>query len=828
MQPSINRAQKVQRQSSMIIPTMLTSFVGREREIDDVKRLLLSARCVTLTGAAGCGKTRLAQHMASQVGHRYPHGVFWVELARLDDPMLIPQALAAVLDILEQTDAPVVAGLVNALQDKHLLIILDNCEHLLHDTARLVSALLTATPVTVLATSREPLAIAGEQRYPVTPLALPDADLPLNELAENEAVRLFVERAQAVVPQFALTPQNSPVITNICRRLDGIPLAIELASARLNVLTVDQIATRLDDRFALLTPAPHVTHSPHLTLYAAIEWSYNLLSPQEQMLLRRMSVFAGGCALEAAEAVCDGDGLDRQMILMLIASLADKSLLAADTLHGSEARYRMLETVRAYAHDRLAETGEQATVQAHYLQWSIELTEDAAPKLRGFDQQVWLDKLEIEQDNMRVALAWAIDHGHVEAGLRLATAMYQFWITRNHLHEGFLWFERLLNVLELDERLSLFMRVNALTHGAWIAMFMADGVTATRWSGRAVQLCEASGDTGAALMSLALAGAGGAARARGDLRTAFAISERAHQLDRERGSVNPLMTGMQFYTMGHTAIMLGEYATAHRCLEHALQFAHENGDAWRVAITLAATADLARCEGRFADAIGLYTESRAQFATVGAVRELPNIDRGLGYTWLRLGNDRHAQTLFERSLQAQRSLNNRQGILQALLGFAALAAAIGFSSNSARLHGFVLSTRDWLPILPDPGDAADRADYTHFLAQVRIVLGETDFIAATTEGSRLSLNEAVEYALRLRLSSSDPLAMYGQPADGLSPREREVAALIGRGLSNGEIAETLVLSKRTVENHISSIFSKLGVSSRAQVVRWALHNLPSA
>jgi predicted ATPase/DNA-binding CsgD family transcriptional regulator len=823
MERSNHHTHTAQSQLRAHLPAMRTSFVGRDRDIDEVKHMLTVTRLVTLVGAAGNGKTRLARQVVDHVRGNYPDGVYWIELAPLEDSQLVVHAVCDALQIALQPHMPLIETLQEALRAKHMLMVLDNCEHHLQACQSLVNELLDGTSVNILTTSREALKVLGEQRYPVAPMSFPSVHLSPDEMMQFDAVRLFIERAQAVVPQFALTPQNSLAIVNICSRLDGIPLALELASARLNVLTVEQIASRLDDRFALLTAAPHMTQSPHPTLQAAIEWSYMLLSPPEQALLRRMSVFAGGCSLEAAEVVCAGEGIDRRAILTHIGSVADKSLLVADTLHGGEARYRMLETVRAYAHDRLVEEGEHLALQARHLQWCIDLAENAAPKLRSVDQHLWLDKLEIEQDNTRAALAWAIEQRHIKEGLRIAVAMYQFWVTRGDLHEGLLWFKRLLDLL--DERLPLFTHVNALTHGAWIAMFMADAETATHWSASAIRLCEASGDEGASLMSLALAGASGAARAGGDMRTALAMSEQSYKLERGRGIASSLMTGMRLYSMAHSSIVLGDYAPAHSYLEQALRFAHEKEDGWRVGITLAAIGDLARCEGRFADAVPVYTDSLAQFQKIGAVREMPNIDRGLGYTWLRLENHRHAQALFERSLEAQRTLKNRLGILQALLGFGALAAAIGYASTSAQLHGFVLGSRDWPPILPDPGDTADRADYTYFLAQVRAVLGEADFIAAANDGRALSLDQAVEIARHLRLPLTGPSVTDAQPpADGLSPREREVAALIGRGLSNGEIAETLVLSKRTVENHISGIFSKLGLTSRAQVVRWALQN----
>ncbi|MGH9818295.1 MAG: ATP-binding protein, partial [Candidatus Acidiferrales bacterium] len=288
------------------IPTVLTSFVGRKRDIAEVRRLLVSSRLVTLTGAAGCGKTRLALRVAKGVAPRYADGIHWVELARLADPALIPQTIAKVLHVTEQPGRPTVEGLLDALHDRHLVLVLDNCEHVLSACTQLVETLLAGTEAIILATSREPLGVTGEMRYPVPPMALPPLTLPPDEMGQYDAIQLFVERARAIVPDFALTTDNAAAVAGICHHLDGMPLAIELASARANVLTVEQIAARLDDRFRLLGTAPHVTYSHHRSLRAAMDWSYDFLATPEQVLLRRLSVVAGGCSLATAETICAG------------------------------------------------------------------------------------------------------------------------------------------------------------------------------------------------------------------------------------------------------------------------------------------------------------------------------------------------------------------------------------------------------------------------------------------------------------------------------------------------------------------------------------------
>ena len=321
-----------------IIPIVPTSFIGRRREIDELTRLLASSSLVTLTGTAGCGKTRLALRAAQEIYGRYPDGIHWLELAPLADATLLPQFIANGLHLKEQAERPLLQTIIEALKERNSLLILDNCEHLRTACAELITNLLAETSVSILTTSREPLSISGERLYPVPPLSLPPRPLSLDtgaDVSQFDAIQLFAERAGAILPQFALTADNVDIVATICHQLDGLPLAIEMAAARVNVLTVAQIANRLDNHFALLAPTAQIT-SPHQTLRAAIDWSYDLLTAPEQLLLRRLSVFAGGCSLSEAETVCAEDGIEREQVLDLLASLVSKSLVTAVTLNAAK------------------------------------------------------------------------------------------------------------------------------------------------------------------------------------------------------------------------------------------------------------------------------------------------------------------------------------------------------------------------------------------------------------------------------------------------------------------------------------------------------------
>jgi predicted ATPase/DNA-binding CsgD family transcriptional regulator len=810
------------------LPASVSSFIGREQELREIRQRLREHRLVTLTGTGGTGKTRLALEAAAGELDQFADGVWLVELAGLSSSELVVQTIAKVLALPETPDLAPIERLGAFLQGRHLLLVLDNCEHLIEECAHITAFLLVRCPhLALLATSREPLAIGGEVVLRVPPLRLPDPTRPveLASLLRYDAVCLFVERAHAVEPSFQLTASNAETVVEICGRLDGIPLALELASARVNVLTVQEIAARLNDRFALLTSGQRSGLEPrHHTLRAAIDWSYTLLTPEEQTLLSRLAVFAAGFTLDTAETVYSGEGIAEGRMLDVLSSLVGKSLVVAETTSRAQARYRLLETICEYALEKLAEAGEVTRLRDRHLDLFLARAEAAAPKLFDAYQQLWLNWLEGEHDNIRAALAWALEGGRIEAGLRIAIALVRFWEIRGYVREGLAWFERLLG--QAGEGIPLVVRASGFTFAAFLADFLGDVSSTTSYARDAVALAEAAGDEGKSILGFALGGLATNARAAGDYQTAFTLMERSVQLLRDSPWPS-FHLGMAIYVQGELALRLGYYDTARVMLDESLTLAREAGDSYRIAYILKSFGELAHCEQKYAEAQIAYEQSVALLRELGATHDdLAAPLHNLGHACLHLGDVERAQALFTESMAACQAQHNPSGMIaECLIGFAALAIVHGSPAAGARLLaaavaiGAQRAKSSWV---------AMRMEYEHYLALARAKLADAEFQAEQTAGRALSLEQAIEYAQNLPLISSATPAI-GEKTDDLTEREREVAALIAQGKSNGEIAGELVLSKRTVEKHIANILSKLGLTSRAQLVRWAIgHGLTQA
>ncbi len=636
------------------LPIALTSFIGRTHELAEVGRLLARIRLLTLTGVGGCGKTRLALAAATMVLSEYSDGVWLVELAALTDAALVPQAVATTLGVREEPQRPLTATLLDALRFRDMVLVLDNCEHLIDACAQLAQTLLGACPhLRILATSREALGVAGETTWLVPSLALPDPQLApaLEELAQVEAVQLFVERALAALPTFALTQANAPAVAQICQRLDGIPLAIELAAARIKVLAVEQITTRLDACFRLLTAGSRSALPRHQTLRAAIDWSYVLLSDLERAMFRRLSVFAGGWTLEAAEAVCAGEGVTADEVLELLAHLVDKSLVVVETPDGA-VRYRLLETVRQYGWDRLREAGEATAIRQQHAAYYVALAEMIEPKLRGVEQQAWLARLESEHDNLRAALEWsqAAEDG-AQLGLRLAGALGWFWMMRGHLSEGRAWLARVLAWPEAVR--PTLARAWGLNRAGFLASAQRDEI--------ARALHEES------------------------LAISRALQDKAH--------IAWALSGL-----GNALREQDDYIQAAGQYEECLALFRELDDTWGCAWALLSLGGLARPQGDHARAGAWYEESLALFRKVGDRWNQARVLRGLGRVARAQGNYAQATKLLEESLVLLRELGDKAGMVRALTRLEEVAQDRGDHARAAVLY------QESLTLLRELGD----------------------------------------------------------------------------------------------------------------------------
>lgn len=680
------------------LPLQLTSFVGREKEILQVKRLLLGDRFVTLTGPGGTGKTRLALHIAAELLELFPDGVWLAEFASLSDPILVPQTVAAVLGIRESSGRPIMALLTDFLRSKELLLILDNCEHLLPACAQLVSTLLQACPhLCIIATSREALNIPGELSFRVPSLSIPDTQHlpPLPVLTQYEAMQLFIERAEIIQPGFALTDTNAPAIAQICRRLDGIPLAIELAVARVKVMPVEQVTARLDNRFRLLTGGSRTALPRHQTLQALIDWSYDLLSEAERTLLRRLSIFAGGWTLEAAEAICAGEGLKHDEVLDILIQLVNKSLVISDHESDAEARYRLLETIRQYARERLLEAGGGEEVRDRHLDYYLKFAERSEPELRGPNQVVWLDRLEKEVDNVRAALEWSLDV-NVEAGLRMASALLWFWHIRAGKSEGIDWLERALSA-DVQEPYGpalpptrVLIRGKALNAAGSLMIMHGNAERACGLSEESLKLHQELGPSGRQGTAYALWNLAQGASYREDLEQAEGLAQKSLTLFREVGDKFGIAQCLDH--LGSYALIRGDYAESKKIWEDDSALRREIGDRDGIAWTLSCLANLAFWQGDYDQADTLYIESRNVFHEIGNRWGVSMALSGMGSVMLAQGEFERAAKLYEEALVYGREMGDQNTIAGRRYDLARVAWSRGEYEQAARIYEENLTT----------------------------------------------------------------------------------------------------------------------------------------
>lgn len=714
------------------LPPEPTPFVGRQREIEEVKHALTrpEVRLLTLTGPGGVGKTRLAVRVASELAAEFPHGVYFADLAGLKNPVLVASAIGEALGVVEKGRTSVFEGLKQHLREKVLLLVIDNFEHVL-EAAPLVAQVLSIAPgVTVLATSRVRLHLSAEYEHRVEPLSVPDGGhLPgCDALCEYDAVRLFAQRAAAIEPGFQVTEESALAIAKICARVDGLPLAIELVTARVKVLPPQAMLARLDDRLGMLTEGPRDRPARHRTLRTTIDWSWDLLTDHEQKLLRRLSVFTGGATLRGIAAVCAAEG-ERDPVGGLT-SLVDHSLVRRDEGSDDEPRFRMLETLREYALEKLTASGEAGELRMRHAQYYLQLAEHADRGLTGPAQRERLDELKAEHDNLRAALAWALD-ASVELGLRLAVALWRFWWVRGYLSEGRGWLEQ---GLARGANLPPTLRARALRAAGNLALVQTD-------LNRAQALCEQSLKIERELqeptaVSAAVCMLGNVAWYQGDYARAVEAYEESLALDRQAGDEYGIVSNLG--NLGQVALDRGEYQQAAVLLEDALAISRRLGDQWGISNAYNALGKAALYQGKYQDALEVFEQSLISKRALGDPEGVADSLIGMADTLLKLGDHGRADLLFREALDLIRKIGTQRALPGCLEGLAGVAELQGAPGRAALLVGAAESLREAVGLRVTP---AYHIIHEERARAIRDQLGEAVFDRERRRGHRMSLEE---------------------------------------------------------------------------------------
>jgi predicted ATPase/DNA-binding CsgD family transcriptional regulator len=705
------------------------------------------------------------------------------------------------------------AILTQHLQPKRLLLVVDNCEHLVASSAHLIDSLLRACPgLRVLATSREPLGVDGEIAWRVPSLSLPWPPQPTSgeRGAQSEAVRLFLERATEAAPSFAVTQQNEASIARVCYRLDGIPLALELAATRVTVLSVEQIADELDDRFRLLVGGTRTAVPRHQTLQATFDWSFDLLTDPEQAVLRRLAPFAGGFGLDAARTVCSGSGVAAADVLDHLTRLVNKSLVAAD-VRAKIARFHLLETVQQYAAARLQEAGENVAAGAQHLAWFVDLAERAEPEQRNADQAQWLDRLELEHENFTAALEWSrTASGGAEAGLRLAASLRWFWFARGHPSEGLLWLKRGLADASGSAPP---VRAKGLDAAGALCHSLGDLVPAEAYLTEGLTIWRQMGDKRG--MAISLNTLGLVAKAQGSLVRAGTQLSKALALAREMNDAPRVATVLN--NLAALAIDQGDYATAQPYLRESLSIKRGLGDAAGIANSLHNLGDAALHQGAYEQAAAALREGLIFSRQVGVGHVSAQSLHSLALVGLRSGDHGAANGHLRESLSLFQQLGDRSGIALCLEGLAEAAVARGACEPAVLL---LSAASTWRKANDFPVPPYDRSDYDRVLGAAHSALKGTAFADAWATGAVMTLEQAIEHALVTAPEGGLPTPRSRTELAQLTPREREVARLVSLGLTNRRIADELGIATATATLHVEHIRGKLGFHTRAQIATW--------
>ncbi len=808
------------------LPVQHAPFIGREQEVSAVCDLLGcdDIRLLTLTGPGGAGKTRLALQAAAELCETFTDGVLFVNLVPISDPAFVMPTIAETLGIQEGADQPLLERLKENLRQKHVLLLLDNFEQVVSAAVQVVDLLAACLQLKVLVTSREVLHVRAEREFPVPPLPLPDPKhLPdLAVLSHYTAVALFLQRAQAVKPDFQLTNANARAIAEICARLDGLPLAIELAAARIKLLPPQALLARIDQRLVMLTSASRDVPARQQTLRKTIDWSYDLLEEDEKTLFRRLAVFVGGCSLEAAEAVCNVPGDLGEDVLDVVARLVDKSLLGQEAAIDGEPRLLMLETIREYALERLAESGEAEAMGRQHATFCLEMAEESFPMMNNAEQATWFKRLEDDHDNLRAALRWTLESQEVQMGLRLAGTLARgFWISCNHEREGRNWLAQVLAQPGAEER--TLARAQALRGLGLLAQSQGDFPEAQRVLEESVSIGRELGTAGMFDLAAALTTLENVALLQGNPDVSRELAGESLRLFQELGVAWGV--GLSLHFLGKATLELDDPGAARSLLEESAKQFRVAGDREFLTMSIDTLGLVALRQGDYAGARTSFEEAlSAARGEIWHKKFTAEALTHLGTVALRMGEYHESLAFYRQSLALNLEYGYKYGLVEDLAGLAEVASLLGQPEYAALLFGAVEALRDASGIRLSP---LRRAEYDHTVESIRVQLSAATFAEVWARGRSVLLDEVLAtQAAPLPLEQPAPAPAQAAPLypHDLTQREVEVLRLVAAGASNQVIADMLVISERTVNSHLVHIFNKLGVNSRAAAAAFAIRH----